>query len=187
MSISEQTNQLVNSLFTTDCYEWTDHNLVSWFRKNKSISNGDAPFFNTAALSKLMLKENSDLKQTVATFQKTFSGFDDLRRHTSLIALTEAVFHHYQPSAPTIIKLCIFWLVETGTQSDDCFNGLDSSASILSLVTAFIENYYQVPTHRLSIFETSEVRSGTYKTRAPLNGEYKPTRLRPPDRRTISV
>ena len=172
MSISEQTNQLVNSVFTTDCYEWTDFNLISWFRKNQSISNGDAPFFNTAALSKLMMKENLDLKQTVATFQKTFSGLDDLRRHTSLVALTEAVFHHYQPSAPTIIKLCIFWLVEKGTQSDDCFNGLDSSASILSLVTAFIENYYQVPTHRLSIFETSEVRSGTYKIRAPLNGKY---------------
>ena len=50
--------------------------------------------------------------------------------------------------------------------------GLDSTVSVLSTVTDFIENYYQVPDNLLRAFENNEVRGDKYKPRPSLGGSY---------------
>jgi hypothetical protein len=61
-TVTETNTRLIASIFTTDCYEYTDLKLITWFRKNAQITAGEAPFFNTQALSKLMTKENPDMR-----------------------------------------------------------------------------------------------------------------------------
>ena len=60
-TIPETSTRLIDSIFTTDCYEYTELKLITWSRKNAQITAAEAPFFNTQALSKLMTKENPDL------------------------------------------------------------------------------------------------------------------------------
>ena len=171
-TVTETSTRLIASIFTTDCYEYTDLKLITWFRKNAQITAGEAPFFNTQALSKLMTKENPDLRAFISRFQSTFPGLDGLRRTSALISLFEAIFEHYQPSTPTIVKLCIHFVIEKTNLTDDTCNGLDSTVSVLSIVTDFIENYYQVPDNLLRAFENNEVRGEKYKPRPSLGGLY---------------
>ena len=171
-TVTETSTRLIASIFTTDCYEYTDLKLITWFRKNAQITAGEAPFFNTQALSKLMTKENPDLRAFISKFQSTFPGLDGLRRTSALISLSEAIFEHYQPSTPTIVKLCIHFVIEKTDLTDDTCNGLDSTVSVLSTVTDFIENYYQVPDNLLRAFENNEVRGDKYKPRPSLGGSY---------------
>ena len=160
-TVTETNARLIASIFTTDCYEYTDLKLITWFRKNAQITS-----FNTQALSKLMTKENLNLRAFITKFQATFPGLDGLRRTSALISPSEAIFEHYQPSTPTIVKLCIHFIVDKTNLTDDSCNGLDST------VTDFIENYYQVPDNLLRVFEKNEVRGDKYKPRPSLGGSY---------------
>ena len=81
-----------------------------------------------------MTKENPDLRAFISKFQSTFPGLDSLRRTSALISLSEAIFEHYQPSTPTIVKLCIHFVIEKTDLTDDTCNGLDSTVSVLSIV-----------------------------------------------------
>ena len=162
-TVIETSARLVASIFTTDCYEYTDLKLINWFCKNAQITAGEAPFFNTQALSKSMTKENPDLRAFISKFQSTFPGLDGLRRTPALISLSEAIFEHYQPSTPTIVKLCIHFVVEKTDLTYNTCNGL-------STVTDFIENYYQVLDNLLRAFEKNKVRGEKYKPRPSLGG-----------------
>ena len=119
-----------------------------------------------------MTKENLGLRAFITKFQATFPGLDGLRRTSALISLSEAIFEHYQPSTPTIVKLCIHFIVDKTNLTDDSCNGLDSTVSVLSTVTDFIENSYQVPNNLLRAFEKNEVRGDKYKPRPSLGGSY---------------
>ena len=50
--------RLVESIYPTDVFEYTDTNLLTWFRKHTLVAEGEVPFFSTVTLAKLMLKEN---------------------------------------------------------------------------------------------------------------------------------
>ena len=63
-------------------------------------------------------------------------------------------------------------IVDKTNLTDDSCNGLDSTVSVLSTVTDFIENYYQVPNNLLGAFEKNEVRGDKYKPRPSLAGSY---------------
>ena len=119
-----------------------------------------------------MTKENLDLRAFITKFQTTFPGLDGLRRTSALVSLSEAVFEHYQPSTPTIVKLCIHFIVDKTKLTDDSCKGLDSSVSVLSTVADFIEKYYQVPNNLLRVFEKNAVRGDKYKPRPSLGGSY---------------
>ena len=110
------------------------------------MADGEVPFFSTPTLAKLMLKENHDLKTHVSAFQSKISPLTGIHRMSALVALTETIFIAYQPLSPPIIKLSIHFLTKTAGLSDDAFNGLDPTASILSLITDFITNYYRFRT-----------------------------------------
>ena len=68
-TVSEFSTRLIDSLYSTDVYEFTDLPLLTWFRKNQVVTEGEVPFFSTPTLAKLMLKENCEMKNFVATFQ----------------------------------------------------------------------------------------------------------------------
>ena len=119
-----------------------------------------------------MLKENQDLKSYVSAFQSKISSLTGIHRMSALVALTETIFTAYQPSSPTIIKLSIHFLTNTAGLSDDAFNGLDPTASILSLITDFITNYYQVQNHQLAQFERDEIIAGKLISRPSLDGSF---------------
>jgi hypothetical protein len=91
---------------------------------------------------------------------------------SALVALTETIFTAYQPSSPTIIKLSIHFLTNTVGLSDDAFNGLVPTASILSLTTDFITNYYQVQNHQLAQFDRDEIIAGQLISRPSLDGSF---------------
>ena len=171
-TVSESTTRLIDSVFSTDIFEYTDLPLLTWFRKHTLVADGEVPFFSTPTLAKLMLKENQDLKSYVSAFQSKISSLTGIHRMSALVALTETIFTAYQPSSPTIIKLSIHFLTNTAGLSDDAFNGLDPTASILSLITDFITNYYQVQNHQLAQFERDEIIAGQLISRHSLDGSF---------------
>ena len=171
-TVSETTMRLIESIYSTDVFEYTDTNLLTWFRKHTLVAEGEVPFFSTVTLAKLMLKENSELKSYISTFKAKINHLTGIHRMSALVALTETIFTHYQPSSPTIIKLSIHFLTNTEGLSDDAFNGLDSTASILSLTTDFITNYYQVEDHNLRKFDAEEIIAGKLISRPSLNGSF---------------
>ena len=78
----------------------------------------------------------------------------------ALVAFTENVCVHYQPSSPTVIKLSTHFLANTEGLSGGDFNDPDPTASILSLSIDFITNYYQAQNHNLSQFYRGEIITG---------------------------
>ena len=120
-TVSESTTRLIDSVFSTDIFEYTDLPLLTWFRKHTLVADGEVPFFSTPTLAKLMLKENQDLKSYVSAFQSKISSLTGIHRMSALVALTETIFTAYQPSSPTIIKLSIHFLTNTAGLSDDAF------------------------------------------------------------------
>ena len=171
-TVSESTTRLIDSIYSTDVFEYTDLPLLTWFRKHTLVADGEVPFFSTPTLAKLMLKENHDLKTYVSAFQGKISSLTGIHRMSALVALTETIFTAYQPSSPTIIKLSIHFLTNTAGLSDDAFNGLDPTASILSLTTDFITNYYQVQNHQLAKFDRDEIIAGQLISRPSLDGSF---------------
>ena len=120
-----------------------------------------------------MLKENSELKSYISAFQAKISHLTGIHRMSALV-LTEIIFTHYLnlPSSPTMIKLSIHFLTNTAGLPDYAFNGLDLTASTLSLTTDFITNYYQVKDHNLWKFDTDEIIVGQLISRPSLNGSF---------------
>ena len=171
-TVSETTMRLIESIYSTDVFEYTDTNLLTWFRKHTLVADGEVPFFSTVTLAKLMLKENAELNSYISTFKAKINHLTGIHRMSALVALTETIFTHYQPSSPTIIKLSIHFLTNTEGLSDDAFNGLDSTASILSLTTDFITNYYQVEDHNLRKFDAEEIIAGKLISRPSLHGSF---------------
>ena len=170
--VSESTTRLIDSVFSTDVFEYTDLPLLTWFRRHTLVAVGEVPFFSTPTLVKLMLKENQDLRNYVSAFQGKISSLTGIRRMSALVALTETIFTAYQPSSPTIIKLSIHFLTNTAGLSGDVFNVLDPTTSILSLTTDFITNYYQVQNHQLADFDRDEIMAGKLISRPSLDGSF---------------
>ena len=57
-TVSESTTRLIDSIYSTDVFEYTDLPLLTWFRKHTLVADGEVPFFSTPTLAKLMLKEH---------------------------------------------------------------------------------------------------------------------------------
>ena len=62
--------------------------------------------------------------------------------------------------------------VEKTDLTGDTCNGLDSTVSVLSTVSDFIDDYYQVPDNLFRAFERDEVRGEKHKQRPSLGGSY---------------
>ena len=101
------------------------------------------PFFATPALASLMMRENKALSGHVANLQRDLNTYDSMQLHAALVSLTEEIFKHYNPSVPTMVKLAIHFLSQGSTVSEDSFNGLDSTATTLGLLSDTVEEYYQ--------------------------------------------
>ena len=111
--------RLIDSLYTTDKFEWTDKRLLDWFKKATMLSNFEVPFFSVPTLATLMLKESKELKTAVDTAKTKVKSLRGILRANALVALTEAIFKAYCPSAPTIIKLAIHFLAGSSDLTDD--------------------------------------------------------------------
>jgi hypothetical protein len=91
-TVSEFSTRLIDSLFSTDVYEFTDLPLLTWFRKNQVVTEGEVPFFSTPTLAKLMLKENYEMKNYVTSFQTKINDLSSIHCMAALVALTEQIF-----------------------------------------------------------------------------------------------
>ena len=75
-----QTTRLIDSVFSTDVFEYTDLPLLTWFRKHTLVADGEVPFFSTPTLAKLMLKENQGLRNCVSAFQGKIISLTGIHR-----------------------------------------------------------------------------------------------------------
>ena len=129
ISTAEAYHRILSSIFTTDVFEWTDADLISWFRKFTHVdSNNNSPFFSTPALAELMVKERPSFKEDTSKFKKDLKTKKGYELDTLLIKLTETIYRAYQPSVPTLIKLAIHFCTDSSSASDDSMLGLDASS-----------------------------------------------------------
>ena len=172
VTVVDSSTRLLDSLYTTDKFDYTDVVLINWFRKQQTLAQCEIPFFSTPTLAALMLKENASLRAAVKAIQASIHDQVGPERQATLVKLVEEIFRAYSPSVPTIIKLAIHFLTSDRELTEDSFNGLDSKSTILSLTTDLIERYYQVEDHDLQQFEHSEIGNGDRFERPSLGGLY---------------
>lgn len=173
-TIEQSIARVIDSLFTTDMFDYTDQGLVTWFRKSFYNSQDTAamPFFATPALASLMLKENKALAGHVSDLQKNLSSYDSMQLHSALVSVTEVIFRHYSPSVPTMVKLAIHFLTQGSTISEDSFNGLDSNATIIGQLSDTIEEYYQTDDEDVDDLMTAVANKTAREAPHSLDGQY---------------
>ena len=109
------------------------------------------------------------------TCQASIATADGPELEELLIVLTEIINEYFSPSAPTLIKLSIYFLTNTERITDNMLIGLDDGSSKVGLTTTFIENYYQVYDDDLSNFQLNECAEGKFEERSTLGGDYEST------------
>ena len=176
ISVADSAKRLLNSLYTTDVFTFTDTTLVEWFRKDNFERHQEArsavPFFSTPSLAELMLKDKQKFRRDMETCQASIATADGPELEELLIVLTEIINEYFSPSAPTLIKLSIYFLTNTERITDNMLIGLDDGSSKVGLTTTFIENYYQVYDDDLSNFQLNECAEGKFEERSTLGGDY---------------
>lgn len=176
ISVTDSVRRILNSLYTTDVFCFTDESLLEWFRKDKFVMHemqrSAAPFFSTPSLVELMLKDKPAFKARITSTQAKIPTADGPDLEELLITLTECIVEHYQTSVPTTIKLAVYLLTNTGQISDDSLIGLSDGASKVGLTTTFIENYYQVSDADLDDFQYNECAEGVFTERGTLDGDF---------------
>ena len=176
ISVADSAKRLLNSLYTTDVFTFTDTTLVEWFRKDNFERHQEArsavPFFSTPSLAELMLKDKQKFRRDMETCQASIATADGPELEELLIVLTEIINEYFSPSAPTLIKLSIYFLTNTERITDNMLIGLDDGSSKVGLTTTFIENYYQVCDNDLPNFQLDECAEGKFEERSTLGGDY---------------
>ena len=179
ISVADSAKRLLNSLYTTDVFTYTDATLVEWFRKDNFERHQEArsavPFFSTPSLAELMLKDKPKFKRAMETCQGKIAKTDGPDLEEQLIILTEIIMEHFAPSVPTLVKLSVYFLTNTEHITDNMLIGLDDGSSKVGLTTTFIENYYHVPEHGLFLFNKDECSGGKFTERPTLEGNYEYT------------
>ena len=157
LSTADTARRILNSLYTTDVFTYTDTSLIEWFRKDKFLANEatrtDAPFFSIPSLAALMLKDKPVFKKEIEDLQGKILTVKGPYLQEALVTLTERIVEHYKPSVPTTVKLAIYLVTNSEEVTDESLIGLDSGASKVGLITSFIENYYQVEDDELADFD----------------------------------
>ena len=176
ISVADSAKRILNSLYTTDVFTFTDTTLVEWFRKDNFERHQEArsavPFFSTPSLAELMLKDKPRFRRDMEACQASIATADGPELEELLIVLTEIINEYFSPSAPTLIKLSIYFLTNTERITDNMLIGLDDGSSKVGLTTTFIENYYQVYDDDLSNFQLDECAEGKFEERSTLGGDY---------------
>ena len=123
ISVADSAKRLLNSLYTTDVFTYTDTTLVEWFRKDNFERHQEArsavPFFSTPSLAELMLKDKPKFKRAMETCQGKIAKTDGPDLEEQLIILTETIMEHFAPSVPTLIKLGVYFLTNTEHITDN--------------------------------------------------------------------
>ena len=176
ISVADSAKKILNSLYTTDVFTFTDTTLVEWFRKNNFERHQEArsavPFFSTPSLAELMLKDKPRFRRDMEACQASIATADGPELEELFTVLTEIINEYFSPSAPTLIKLSIYFLTNTERITDNMLIGLDDGTSKVGLTTTFIKNYYQVCDDDLSNFQLDECAEGKFEERATLGGDY---------------
>ena len=176
LSTADTARRILNSLYTTDVFSFTDTSLIEWFRKDKfaarEATRTDAPFFSTPSLAALMFKDKPTFKREVEDLQTRILSAEGPLLEEALITLTERIVEHFKPSVPTTVKLAVYLVTNADEITDESLIGLDSGATKVGLVTSFIENYYQVEDDGLDEFGAEECVKGKTVERPGLDGSF---------------
>ena len=120
-----------------------------------------------------MLKDTPRFRRDMEACQASIATADGPELEELLIVLTEILINEYfSPSAPTLIKLSIYFLTNNERITDNMLIGLDDGSSKVGLTTTFVENYYQVCDDDLSNFQLNECAEGKFEERSTLGGDY---------------
>ena len=176
ISVADSAKRILNSLYTTDVFPFTDATLVEWFRKDNFERHQEArsavPFFSTPSLAEMMLKDKPKFKRDMELCTSKLAKADGPELEELLIVLTELINEHFAPSVPTLVKLSVYFLTNTERITDNMMIGLDDGSNKVGLTTTLIENYYQVRDYGLYAFQQDECNEGRFVNRPTLNGNY---------------
>ena len=131
LSTADTARRILNSLYTTDVFPFTDASLIEWFRKDKFIereaTRTDAPFFSIPSLAALMFKDKPVFKKEVEDLQTRILTAEGPLLEEALITLTERIVEHFKPSVPTTVKLVVYLMTNADEITDESLIGLDLS------------------------------------------------------------